>query len=186
VYPDLIHKTGFLAHQPLVISSQHLKLLDLGRIRLKSAQMSVIGPQKLRQDISIKGVTLRWAHAKPIPGPIQGLGVDRIDHHAVIQKKIYNPPVRLFDGRPKLNPIFPALIKPAPQLSYLLRGLWDFQLFYFSSALIRHVQLMGFVGPIHSQIVPWQFLVLLFCLWPIPSAVNGKLAFYRSSKTTFY
>jgi hypothetical protein len=179
--PDLIDKTGFLASQTLVISSEHLKLLGRNRIGLKDAQMSVIGPQKLGQDPSIKAVRLRWAHPKPIPGAIQSFGIDRINHHAVIQKKIHNPPVRLFDGRPKLDSILAALIEPTPQLSQLIKSVLNFLLLYFSSTLITDVKLMGLVGPIHSQIMPWQLLFLLSCVWPIPIALNGKLALYRSS-----
>ena len=37
--------------------------------------MHMIGSHKLRQHISIKQVALRLAHAKPIPSPIQPLGL---------------------------------------------------------------------------------------------------------------
>ena len=181
-YPDLIEQPGFLPPQPLVIPSQHLKLLALGGIGLKSAQMSMIGPQKLRQHISIKTIALRWTHAKPIPSPIQGLGVDRIDHHTVIQKKIHNPAFRLLDRCPKLNSLTAALLKPPSELSQPVSGLLDFQLSYFSSTLITHIQLVALIRPIHSQIISRQSLILLFCLLPIPRAVNGKFALYRSSQ----
>ena len=65
--------------------------------------MSMIGAHKFRQHISIKRVALGLAHPKPIPSPIQRLGIDRIDHHSMIQKKIHNPPVRLLDRRPHLD-----------------------------------------------------------------------------------
>ena len=44
------------------------------------------------------------AHAKAISGPIQGLGINRINHHSVIQQKIDDSPLRLLDSRPKLYP----------------------------------------------------------------------------------
>ncbi len=41
---------------------------------------------------------------------------------------------------------------------------------------------MKLVGPIHSQIVSLQLLCLLVVRFlPIPSALNGKFALYRSS-----
>ena len=88
--------------QPVVIAGEHLKLLSLLGVGLQSAQMNMIGPQKFRQYIRIKRIALGLAHAKPIPGPIQRLGIDRIDHHSMIQKKIHDPPVGLLDGCPKL------------------------------------------------------------------------------------
>src|SRR5262245_3792656 len=180
-YSNLIKQSGFLAPQAVVIPSKHLKLLGLGGVGLKSAQMSMISPQKLRQNISIKTIALRWTDAKPIPRPIQRLGIHRIDHYTVIQKKIHHASVGLLNGRPKLNPLAATLVKPAPELRQLVCGLLDLPLFYFSAALISYIQLMAFVRPIHSQIIPLQFLTLLFCLLPIPITVNGKFLLYRSS-----
>ena len=173
-YPNLIKKSGFLETQEVVIPSKHLKLLGFGGDGLKSAQMSMISAQKLRQNISIKGIALRLTNAKPIPRSIQRLGIHRIDHYSVIQKKIHNASVGLLNGRPKLNPLAAALVKPAPELSQLICGLLDLPLSYFSAPLISYIQLMAFVRPIHSEIISLQFLTLLFCLLPIPITVNGK------------
>ena len=63
---DLIEETRFLAHQSIVIPSQHLKFLSRLGIGLKSSKMHMIGSHKFRQHISIKQVALRVAHAKPI------------------------------------------------------------------------------------------------------------------------
>src|SRR5215510_8688993 len=93
--PDLIEKPRFLTHKSLVIPTEHLKFLCRCRVRLKSSKMCMIGSQKLRQYIGIKRVALRLAHAKAIPDPIQRFGIDRINHHSVIQKKIHNPPVKI-------------------------------------------------------------------------------------------
>src|SRR5207245_11762668 len=114
--------------------------------------------------------------------PIQGLGVDRIDHHTVIQKKIHNPAFRLLDRCPKLNSLTAALLKPPSELSQPVSALLDFQLSYFSSTLITHIQLVALIRPIHSQIISRQSLILLFCLLPIPRAVNGTFALYRPSQ----
>ena len=93
--------------------------------------MTVIGPQKLRQYPSIKGIALRLADAKPIPSTIQSFGIYRINHYTMIQKKIHNSPVGLFDGRPKLNPLCAALVEPAPELSQPFRVSWTFLSFIF-------------------------------------------------------
>src|SRR5918995_4191060 len=155
-YPHLIEKPRFLPQKSLVVPSEHLELLHLGGVGLESSQMRVIGSQKLRQHISIKRITLRLTHAKPIPRSIQRLGIHRIHHDTVIEKKIHNSPLRLLDGRPKLNSVAPALIEPVPELSQLFGCFLDLSLFYFSSVLISHIQLMAFVSPIHTQIIALQ------------------------------
>jgi hypothetical protein len=80
-YPNLIEQPRFMTPQPMLIASKQFKLLSLSRVGLKRSQVSVIGPEKLRQDMSVKGVALGWTDAKSVSGPIQRLGVDRIDYH---------------------------------------------------------------------------------------------------------
>ena len=70
-YLDLIKQPSFVPPQPVMIPGEHLKLLRLFGVGLKSTQMNVIGSKKFRQHISIKGITLGLAHAKAISGPIQ-------------------------------------------------------------------------------------------------------------------
>src|SRR5262245_744708 len=120
---DLIDKPSFMAHQPVVVAGEQFKLLSRLGTRLQSPQVSMIGPQKLRQHISIKGIALGLAHPKPIPGPVQSLGINRIDHHPAVQQKIHHAPVRLLDSRPKLDPFGLTLTKPTTQLAQPLRTL---------------------------------------------------------------
>ena len=168
--------------QPVVISSEHLKLLGLFGVGLKSAQMNMIGSKKFRQHISIEGIALGLAHAKPISGPIQGLRVDRIDHHPMIQQKIDNPPLGLLDGRPKLYLFCLTFMEPTAKLAHALGTLLNLHLGYFVALGIADPYLVKFISPIHSQIVSLHFVFLLFhCVLPIPIAVNGKFALYRSS-----
>src|SRR5215510_3444696 len=180
--PDLMVKPRFLTHQSLVIPTEHLKFLCLYRIWLQNSQMPMIGPQKLRQYIGIKGVAFRLAHAKSIPGPIQRFGIDRIDHHSMIQKKIYNPPVRLLDRRPQLYLFSFSLMEPSTEFAHGFGLLKHLHLGYFLALWVADPNLVEFFSPIHSQIVSLHFLVLLLHhLLPIPSAVNGMFALYRSS-----
>src|ERR1700752_1505053 len=92
-YLDLIKQPSFVPPQPVMIPGEHLKLLRLFRVGLKSTQMNVIGSKKFRQYIGVKGITLGLAHAKAISGSIQRLGIDRINHHCVVQKKIDDSPL---------------------------------------------------------------------------------------------
>src|SRR4029434_7723368 len=180
-YPNLIEQPRFLTHQPMLIAAEHFELLGLLRAGLKRPQMPMIGPEKFCQYIGIKRIALRRAHAKSVPGPIHGLRVDRIDHHSVIQKKIHNPPLWLFNGRPKLAPLGPAFIKPAAKLRQLLHRLTYLLLGYFLALSITDPYLMKLIRPIHSQMISLHFSFLLRCVVPIPSASNGQFALYRSS-----
>src|SRR5713226_9798926 len=123
---EQIEYPRLMAPQAVVIPREQFKLLGLLRAGLQRSQMSMIGAQVLRQHVSVKRVILRLAHAKAIPDPIQRLGIDWIDHHSMVQQKIHYPSRRLLDGRPQLDPLSPALIKPAAKLGQpvdILRGL---------------------------------------------------------------
>src|ERR671924_1363608 len=144
---DLIKQPRFLAHQPVVIASEHLKLLGLLGIRPKRLQMRMIGSQNLRQYISIKGIALRLTHAKPIPGPIHGLGIHRIDHHAMIQHEIHNAPVRLLNRCPKLYAFCFSLIEPTAKIAHALGILLDLHLGYLLAFWINAQNLMNFIRP---------------------------------------
>src|ERR1700741_16553 len=119
-YLDLIKQPSFVPPQPVMIPGEHLKLLRLFGVGLKSTQMNVIGSKKFRQYIGVKGITLGLAHAKAISGSIQRLGIDRINHHCVVQKKIDDSSLGLLNGRPKLYTFAFALMEPATKLAQAL------------------------------------------------------------------
>src|SRR4030095_1303478 len=142
----------------------------------------MIGSYKLRYHISVKPIALGLAHAKPISHPIHGLGVNRIDGHSMIQKKIHHPPRRLLDRCPKLDPLDSSRVEPAPHLRQPVGSFLNFHLSSLGGLLIAHVHLMHSVSPIHSHVVSlhFPFLLLRFVL-PIPIALNGMFALYRFS-----
>jgi hypothetical protein len=101
----------------------------------------------------------------------------------VIQKKIYNPPVRLLDRRPQLYSFGLSLMQPSPEFAHGLGLLKHLHLGYFLAVWVADPNLVKFLSPIHSQIVSLHFLILLlYLVLPIPSAVNGMFALYRSSR----
>src|SRR5215471_2595435 len=99
----------------------------------------------------------------------------------MVQNKIHNSPLGLLDCRPQLNPLSSLLIEPAPTLRQPFGGLWDLHLGDLCSVLIPHVNLVHLVRPIHSQIISLHLLFLLYVVFPIPKALNGMFALYRSS-----
>ena len=142
--------------------------------------MTMIGSHKLRQYVGVKGITFGLTHAKTVPGPIQRLGVHRIDHHPVVQKKIHDSSLRLLDGRPKLHSLASALIEKTTKLSQPPNALLNLFLAYLLALRIADPDLVKLIGPIDSQIISLQWLLLLAVV-PIPSALNGMFALYRSS-----
>src|SRR5439155_13720329 len=85
-------------------------------------------------------------------------------------------------GRPKLTSLGSFLVEPAPDLCQPLRTLLHFHLSYLLPLLIPYVDLVQAISPIHSHVVSFHCLLLLRYVIPIPCALNGKLALYRSSK----
>ena len=63
-----------------------------------------------------------------------------------------------------------------------LRILLHFHFSYLLPLLIAYVDLVQAVSPIHSYVVSFHCLLLLRYVIPIPIALNGKLALYRSSR----
>src|SRR5207244_6879309 len=110
------------------------------------------------------------------------LRIHRLTLHPVIEQKVYDAPLRLLNGRPKLKSLGSFLVEPAPDLCQPLRTLLHFHLSYLLPLLIAYVDLVQAVSPIHSHVVSFHCLLLLRYVIPIPSALNGKLALYRSSK----
>ena len=68
---ELIEQTRFVTHHSLLIPGKQLKLLSLLRIWRKRPEVTVVGPKKIRQYPSVKGVALGLTHAKPVPSTIQ-------------------------------------------------------------------------------------------------------------------
>jgi len=82
----------------------------------------VIRAQELGQHPGIKRIILRPSLPKPIPGPVQRLGIHRIDHDAMVEQEIHHPALGPLNGRLELEPLRPPLVQlPAP-LAQALRG----------------------------------------------------------------
>jgi hypothetical protein len=143
--------------------------------------MNVIGSKKFRQHVSVKGITLGLAHAKAISGPIQSLGVNRIDHHSVVQKKIDDSSLGLLNGRPKLYLFSLTFMEPTAKLAQALGTLLNLHLGYFFALGIADPYLVKFICPIHTPIISIHSVFLLGCVVPVPIALNGKFALYQSS-----
>ena len=171
-----------MAHHSALIPTQHLKLLGVFRTRSQRFQVRLIGSEKLRQYIGIEGIALRAAHPIAIPDPIHRLGIDRIHLHPVIEQKVHDPSRRFLNGRLQLKALGSLLIEPAPNLGQTFDGLWYFQLSELLALVIADIHLMQAVAPIHPYVISLQVLLFLRYVIPIPIALNGKVALYRSFK----
>jgi len=75
----------------------------------------VIRAQEVGQHPRVKRVTLRPTLSKPVPGPVQRLGIHGIDHDAMVEQEVHHPPVRPLDRRPPLDALRAPLVQlPAP------------------------------------------------------------------------
>jgi hypothetical protein len=100
----------------------------------------------------------------------------------MIQQKIHNPPLRLLNARRQLDSLRPTLVDPTAKLTHGFGFLSQFYLDYFFALSIADPNLMKLIGPIHTQIVSLQLLLLLLFLFPFLKALNGVFALYRSSQ----
>jgi hypothetical protein len=147
----------------------------------------MIGPNKLRQDVSVKRITLGLAHAKPIPDPIQRLGIDRINHHPVIQKKLDNPPVRLLDGRPKFYLFRLTLVEPAAKLAHPFWTLDHLHLDYLLALWITDPHLIKLrPNPLPNSIASLSLPPSLCVSNPKGCERNVRLISVLQQGTTFY
>src|SRR5205823_4354510 len=95
--------------------------------------------------------------------------------------KIHNPPLGLLDDHPKLYLFCLTFIEPTAKLAHALRTLLNPHLGYFIALNIADPYLVKFINPIHSHIISLHSLFLLGYVLPIPIALNGKFALYKSS-----
>ena len=179
---ELIEQATLESHHSTLIPTQHLKLLGFLRARSQHFQVRLIGSEKLRQHVGVKGIALRAAHPIAIPDPVHRLGIDRINFHAVIEQKVHDAPRRLLNGCPQLKALGSLLIEPAPDLGQTFDALWNFHLSYLLALVIADIHLMQAVAPIHPYVISFHCRSFLRYVIPIPIALNGKLALYRSSK----
>ena len=75
----------------------------------------MIGAEEIGQHAGVERITLRPTLPKPVPGPVQRLGIHGIDQHAMVEQEIHHAAVGPLNRRPPLDPLRPPLVQlPAP------------------------------------------------------------------------
>jgi hypothetical protein len=69
----------------VVVLRENLELLGRLRTRLQGVEVGVIRAQEVGQHPGVERIVLRPTLPKPIPSPVQRLGVHGIDHHAMVE-----------------------------------------------------------------------------------------------------
>src|SRR6516165_1778346 len=185
----LTDQARLLADLPLAVLREELDLLGCLRARQQGSQARVIRAQELGQHPGIKRIILRPSLPKPIPGPVQRLGIHRIDHDAMVEQEIHHPALGPLNGRPELESLRSPLVQlPAP-LAQALRRVRHGACGDLRAALIRDPHRVGLIRPVDTEIVVHGPLLLrrvcaLLRRGPgrDPGAVNGGFALYRSSR----
>ena len=150
---QLVDQAGLLPDLPLVVLGEEFELLGRLRARLQGAEVRVIRAQEVGQHPRVERITLRPTLPKPIPGPVQRLGIHGIDHHAMVEQEIHHPAVGPLDRRPQLDPLRAPLVQlPAP-LAQALRRVRHRARGDLRPALIHDPDGMRLIRPIDSEVV---------------------------------
>src|SRR5262249_32508626 len=101
--------------QPLAVLREVLQLLRRLGAGMQGGQPQMVRAQEVGGHPGIKQVALRAALPEAIPGPVQRLGIDRVDEHAVVQQKVHHAPLGALDRGPELDPPGAPFVQlPAP------------------------------------------------------------------------
>src|SRR5713226_728066 len=150
---QLIDQAGLLADVPLAVLREEFELLGRVRARLQGLEVGVIRAQEVGQHPRVKRITLRPTLSKPIPGPVQRLGIHGIDYDAMIEQEVHHPTVRPLDRRPPLDPLRVPLVQlPAP-LAEARRRMRHGARGDLRPALIDDPDRMRLIRPIDSHVV---------------------------------
>src|SRR6516164_7112648 len=163
---ELVDQARLLPNLPLAVLRQELELLGGVRARLEGPQARVIRAEEVGQHPGVKRIALRRTLAKPIPGPVQRLGIHRVDQDAMVEQEIHHPALGPLNRGPELEPVRPPLVQlPAP-LAQALRGVRHRARGDLRPALIHHPDRMGLICPVDAEIVAHGS----FTLWHVPSS----------------
>src|SRR6516164_2023422 len=163
---ELVDQARLLPNLPLAVLREELELLGGVRARLQGPQARVIRAQEVGQHPGVKRIALRRTLAKPVPGPVQRLGIHRVDHDAMVEQEIHHPALGPLNRGPELEPLRSPLVQlPAPP-AQALRGVRHRARGDLRPALIPHPHRVGLIRPVDAQIVAHGS----FTLWHVPSS----------------
>src|SRR2546422_1295968 len=113
----------------------------------------MIRAEEVGQHPGVERIILRSTLPKPIPGPVQRLGVHGIDHDAMVEQEIHHPALGPLNRRPQLDPVRPPLVQlPAP-VAQPLRRVWHRARGDLRPALVHDPDRMRLIRPIDSEVV---------------------------------
>ena len=150
---QLVHQPRLRAHLALIVLGQQLQLLRRLRARLQRLQVGVIRPQKARQHPGIEQVVLGPALAEPIPCPVQGLGIDRVHPHAMVQQHVHHPTLRPLDRRPQHDALRAPFVQLPPPLTEPHGAMRHHARADPLPLLVLDPHRMLFIRPVHSDVV---------------------------------
>jgi hypothetical protein len=137
----------------MVVLREQFEFLGRLRARLQGVEVGVIRTQEVGQHPGVEWIILRSTLPKPIPGPVERLGVHGIDHDAMVEQEIHHPAFGPLNRRPQLDPLRPPLVQlPAP-LTQALRRVRHRARGELRPALIYDPDRMRLIRPIDSEVV---------------------------------
>src|SRR5215467_12272802 len=177
---ELVEQPGLLTDQPLLIAREQFKLLGHIGVGLERSQndhdrFSQTPPIRRRQRNHF------WTDScenGPAPDPAPWGSPHRPPPRGPKENPRFVPEASRWP--PKAPLPSSALIEKTTKLSQPPNALLNLFLAYLLALRIADPDLVKLIGPIDSQIISLQWLLLLAVV-PIPSALNGMFALYRSS-----
>jgi len=113
----------------------------------------MIGAQEVGQHPRVERIALGAALAKAIPGPIERLGIHRIDHHAMVEQKIHHPAVGPLDRSPEVDALRVPLVQFSAPLAQALRRVRHRARGDLHPALIHDPDGVRLIRPIDSEVI---------------------------------
>ena len=138
---------------PAVVLREVLELLGHLRARLQGLEVPVIRAEEVGQHPRVKRVTLGRTGPKPIPGPVQRLGIHGVDHDAMVEQEIHHPAFGSLNGRPQLDPLRPPLVELAAPFAEARCRVRHRAAGDLRAVLIHDPDRMRLIRPIDAQVV---------------------------------
>jgi hypothetical protein len=135
----------------------------------------VIGAEELGQHPRVKRITLRPTLPKPIPRPVQRLGIHGIDHHAMLEQELHHPALGPLNRRPQLGALRPPLVELSAPLAEALRRVRYRASDDLRSVLIHDPDRMRLICPINSKVVAHSSSSVWSRKIHCQESVNGKV-----------
>jgi len=160
---------------PSVVLREVLELLGRLRTRLQGLKVPVIRAEELGQHSRVERVALGRTRPKPIPSPVQRLGIHGVDHDAMVKQEIHDPALGPLNRRPQLDPLGSPFVELATPFAQARRRVRHRPASHLRPLLIHNPDRMRLIGPVDAQVVAHSTPLVWSHRALHRESVNGKV-----------